>query len=74
MVRTGLNKNQKPPAQDAAVKKAQEDLKAFNLEAPLPKKVEKIDVLKAYSESQAKDTINFVVVGWYSIHPELNYV
>lgn len=60
----GLNKgtHQKTPA--PTIQKTEEVLKNLSLEAaPAAKKVEKIDVLKAYSESSAKENINFVVVG-----------
>ena len=56
-----MTKGQKLSDFGAGVSK---ELKALNLEPPPPvKKVEKIDVLKAYKASKAKDTSNFVVVG-----------
>jgi elongation factor 1 alpha-like protein len=47
---------------ESIVQKTEEDLKSLSLESA-PKKAEKIDVLKAYRESDAKENINFVVVG-----------
>jgi hypothetical protein len=59
-----LNKGSTQKTPDATVQKTEEAIKAMSLQAPPPlKKVEKIDVLKAYSESNAKENINFVVVG-----------
>ena len=52
------------PATKPAKKQTEDlDIAALNLDPTPAKKMEKIDVLKAYSESNAKDTINFVVVG-----------
>ena len=58
-----MNKQAKQKAAEPTVKKPEEDLKALSIDTVPPKKVEKIDVLKAYRESKAKDCINFVVVG-----------
>jgi len=57
-----MNKNVSQKSPEPAIKRAEEGLKALNIDVA-PKKVEKIDVLKAYRESKAKDSINFVVVG-----------
>jgi hypothetical protein len=59
-----LNKGNNQKAPEISVKKAEEDLKSLNIDATSPpKRVERIDVLKAHSESNAKENINFVVVG-----------
>jgi hypothetical protein len=67
-----LNKGSTQKIPDATVQKTEEALKTMSLEAPPPpRKVEKIDVLKAYSESNAKENINFVVVGQQHLFPYL---
>ena len=58
-----MNKKASQKAPEPTIKKAEEDFKALSIDAVPPRKVEKIDVLKAYRESKAKDCINFVVVG-----------
>lgn len=58
----GLNKDSNSKAPETSLLQTAEDLKTLKIDDN-QRKHEKIDVLKEYSKLQAKDTINFVVVG-----------